>query len=82
MDVTDFRPRVDRDNLVLAGQNPTADYDHLPVQFLQQDYDNYEYETKKALIQKQTEADKAKQKLIFINGNEIIIITSNLRWSS
>lgn len=46
MDVTDFRPRVDRDNLVLAGQNPTADYDHLPVQFLQQDYDNYEYETK------------------------------------
>jgi iron complex outermembrane receptor protein len=46
MDVTDFRPRVDRDNLVLAGQNPTADFDHLPIQFLQQDYDNYEYETK------------------------------------
>lgn len=46
MDVTDFRPRVDRDELVLANANPSVGFDHLPIQFLQQDYDNYEYETK------------------------------------
>jgi iron complex outermembrane recepter protein len=46
MDVSDFRPRVDRDNLVAAGVNPSLPEAHLPIQFLQQDYDNYEYETK------------------------------------
>ena len=46
MDVSDFRPRVDRDNLVAAGVNPSLPDAHLPIQFLQQDYDNYEYETK------------------------------------
>lgn len=45
MDVTAFRPRVDRDELVLAGQNPDIPFDHLPIQFLQQDLDNFEYET-------------------------------------
>lgn len=45
-DVTAFRPRADRDNFVAAGDNPSApDFDHLPIQFLNQDYDNYETKT-------------------------------------
>ena len=46
MNVSDFRPRVDRDNLVEAGVNPNFTEAHLPIQFLQQDYDNFKYETK------------------------------------
>ncbi|MDZ4261444.1 MAG: TonB-dependent receptor, partial [Pseudomonadota bacterium] len=38
--------RVDRDDLVAEGVNPSLPDAHLPIQFLQQDYDNYEYETK------------------------------------
>ena len=52
-DVTAFRPRADRDNLssVTSNINSTAGgdnvlFDFLPIQFLNQDYDNYEYETK------------------------------------
>lgn len=47
-DVTAFRPRVDRDNVVLSdsGWASAQDFDYLPIQFLNQDYDNYEYETK------------------------------------
>ncbi|AXR07287.1 TonB-dependent receptor [Salinimonas sediminis] len=47
-DVTAFRPRADRDNLVSADSGvPSAqEFDFLPIQFLNQDYDNYEYETK------------------------------------
>ena len=46
-DVTAFRPRTDRDNLVTAdsGLASAQSFDFLPVQFLVQDYDNYEYET-------------------------------------
>ncbi|MCC2605178.1 TonB-dependent receptor [Planctobacterium marinum] len=47
-DVSAFRPRVDRDNVVLAdsGVASAQAFDFLPIQFLNQDYDNYEYETK------------------------------------
>ena len=47
-DVTAFRPRVDRDNLVRAdsGVASAQSFDFLPIQFFVQDYDNYEYETK------------------------------------
>ncbi len=46
-DVTAFRPRVDRDNLVASDSGaPAAQaFDFLPIQFFIQDYDNYEYET-------------------------------------
>ena len=46
-DVTAFRPRADRDNSVAAdsGAASEQDFDFLPIQFLNQDYDNYEYET-------------------------------------
>lgn len=46
-DVTAFRPRADRDNSVAAdsGVASAQSFDYLPVQFLNQDYDNYEYET-------------------------------------
>ncbi len=47
-DVTAFRPRADRDNVVLSdsGWASAQSFDYLPIQFLNQDYDNYEYETK------------------------------------
>ncbi len=44
-DVRAFRPRADRDNLVLAEDSASADFDFLPAQFFVQDYDNYERET-------------------------------------
>jgi len=46
-DVTAFRPRVDRDNLLASDSGaPAAQaFDFLPIQFLNQDYDNFEYET-------------------------------------
>ena len=46
-DVTAFRPRVDRDSFVGSdsGAASAQDFDFLPLQFLIQDYDNYEYET-------------------------------------
>lgn len=46
-DATAFRPRVDRDNFVAAnGGTPNAQgFDFLPIQFLIQDYDNYESKT-------------------------------------
>lgn len=46
-DVTAFRPRVDRDNLVASdgGAASAQAFDFLPIQFLIQDYDNFEYET-------------------------------------
>ena len=45
-DVTAFRPRVDRDNFVAAGDNPSApDFDFLPIQFLNQELENFNYET-------------------------------------
>jgi iron complex outermembrane recepter protein len=44
--VSAFRPRVDRDNFVAAGDNPTApDFDSLPIQFLNQELENFTYET-------------------------------------
>lgn len=52
-DVSAFRPRADRDNLssITSNVNSTAGFDNvpfdfLPIQFLNQDYDNFEYETK------------------------------------
>ncbi|MEQ8207701.1 MAG: hypothetical protein RIA65_16115, partial [Woeseia sp.] len=47
-DVTAFRPRVDRDNSVASdsGAASAQSFDFLPIQFLIQDYDNFEYETK------------------------------------
>jgi iron complex outermembrane receptor protein len=47
-DVTAFRPRADRDNLVRSdsGLASAQSFHFLPIQFLIQDYDNYEYETK------------------------------------
>lgn len=46
-DVTAFRPRADRDNIITSDSGvPSAQaFDFLPIQFLNQDYDNYEYET-------------------------------------
>lgn len=46
-DVTAFRPRADRDNSVFAnsGAASAQSFDYLPIQFLIQDYDNFEYET-------------------------------------
>ncbi|MBB1291556.1 TonB-dependent receptor [Pseudoalteromonas sp. SR41-4] len=46
-DVTAFRPRADRDNVVAAdsGAASAQSFDFLPIQFLIQDYDNYESET-------------------------------------
>lgn len=46
-DVTAFRPRADRDNSVAAdsGAASAQSFDFLPIQFLNQDYDNFEYET-------------------------------------
>ena len=46
-DVTAFRPRADRDNLVASdsGFASAQSFDFLPIQFLNQDYDNFEYET-------------------------------------
>jgi len=47
-DVTAFRPRADRDNIITAdsGVASAQSFDFLPIQFSVQDYDNYEYETK------------------------------------
>ncbi|MCQ8849726.1 TonB-dependent receptor [Alteromonas stellipolaris] len=47
-DVSAFRPRTDRDNLVASdsGVASAQSFDFLPIQFFVQDYDNYEYETK------------------------------------
>lgn len=46
-DVTAFRPRVDRDNNIASGSGAASaqSFDFLPIQFLNQDYDNFEYET-------------------------------------
>lgn len=47
-DVTAFRPRVDRDGVVLTtntGLESREDFDFLRIQFFNQDYDNFEYET-------------------------------------
>ena len=46
-DVTAFRPRADRDNLVASdsGWDSAQTFNFLPIQFLNQDYDNFEYET-------------------------------------
>jgi iron complex outermembrane receptor protein len=52
-DVTAFRPRADRDNLSSVAQNinstaagDNVPFDFLPIQFFNQDYDNYKYTTK------------------------------------
>ncbi|MEM6556967.1 MAG: TonB-dependent receptor plug domain-containing protein, partial [Pseudomonadota bacterium] len=46
-DVTAFRPRADRDNLIASdsGAASAQSFDFLPIQFLNQDYDNFEFET-------------------------------------
>ena len=46
-DVTAFRPRTDRDNLITSdsGAASAQSFDYLPIQFLIQDYDNFEYQT-------------------------------------
>lgn len=46
-DVSNFRPRVDRDNLVASdsGYPSAQSFDFLPVQFLLQQVENFEYET-------------------------------------
>jgi TonB-dependent receptor len=45
-DVAAFRPRVDRDALVLPGQGPSAeDFPFLRIQFFDQELENFEYET-------------------------------------
>lgn len=46
-DVTAFRPRADRDNSVFSnsGVASAQSFDYLALQFLIQDYDNFEYET-------------------------------------
>lgn len=47
-DVTAFRPRADRDNIITSdsGVASAQSFDFLPIQFFVQDYDNFEYETK------------------------------------
>lgn len=45
-DVASFRPRVDRDAVVMPGSGPSAEaFPFLRIQFLQQGLENYEYET-------------------------------------
>ena len=47
-DVTAFRPRVDRDGIVLSSNTELQSaeaFDFLRIQFFNQDYDNFEYET-------------------------------------
>jgi len=46
-DVRAYRPRTDRDNFVgsASGVPAAQAFDFLPIQFLIQDYDNYDYET-------------------------------------
>lgn len=46
-DASAFRPRVDRDNIVRSdsGAASAQSFHFLPIQFLNQDYDNFEYET-------------------------------------
>lgn len=46
-DVSAFRPRADRDNIITSdsGAASAQSFDFLPIQFFVQDYDNYEYET-------------------------------------
>ncbi|MDC0887100.1 TonB-dependent receptor [Altererythrobacter sp.] len=50
-EATSFRPRVDRDNLVAAGSAVTAagapgpNFNYLGIQFLNQERENFEYET-------------------------------------
>lgn len=45
-DVAAFKPRIDRDALVLPGSGPSAEaFPFLRIQFLQQGLENYEYET-------------------------------------
>ena len=46
-DVSAFRPRTDRDNVITSdgGDASAQSFDFLPIQFLLQDYDNFEYET-------------------------------------
>ncbi len=45
-DVAAFRPRVDRDGVVLPGSSPSAEaFPFLRIQFLNQETDNFEYET-------------------------------------
>ena len=50
-EATSFRPRVDRDNPILAGQAVTAggapgpDFPFLGIQFLNQELENFEFET-------------------------------------
>jgi len=50
-EATSFRPRVDRDNVVPAGAavdangNPGPDFPFLGIQFLNQELENFEYET-------------------------------------
>ena len=45
--VTAFRPRTDRDNLVLSdsGAESAQDFDFLPIQFFVQDFDRFEFDT-------------------------------------
>ncbi len=48
---TSFRPRVDRDTLISVGESVTAagapgpDFDYLGIQFLNQELENFEYDT-------------------------------------
>ncbi len=45
-DVATFKPRVDRDAVVLPGSGPSAEaFPFLRIQFFQQGLENYEYET-------------------------------------
>lgn len=45
-DVAAFRPRVDRDALVMPGSGPSAqDFPFLRIQFFDQELENFEYET-------------------------------------
>ena len=46
-DVAAFRPRVDRDAVVMPGEGPSAqDFPFLRIQFFDQELENFEYETK------------------------------------
>lgn len=47
-DVRAFRPRTDRDNSVASnsGAASAQSFNFLPIQFLLQDYDNFDYETR------------------------------------
>lgn len=71
-DLKDYENALKSYRLYIAARD-TIINEKAKIELLEKHFE-YEYETKKALIQKQTEADKARQKLIFIVIVSILIL--------